>query len=134
MANPSTNTNPDLVDIADEAFGVGLPTQIPDFKQVPASASVNNKIEKGGDKRPDVVTQEISVTAASASTNNVDGGASSGKKTVVDQEITTGPAQTANTSINGGTFSPTSPNVTNTSQNNVVGQTYGKGSPTNVNV
>ena len=96
--------------------------------------SPNNKIEEGGNKRPFVVDQEIIVGPSQSAGPSLDGGASSAKLTTIDQEIVVGPSQNSGGSINGGTFSPTSPNVQNTTQNTVVNQVYGTGSPINVNV
>lgn len=129
------NTNPDLVDVADQAFGVGLASQVPNFKVLPASASERD-VRGGGGHRPFVVDQEITVTTpATASVNNITGTVNPNlPAVVVNQPVTTGPAQNAGTNVNGGTFSPTSPNVQNTTQNNVVGQVYGTGVPRNVNV
>ncbi len=50
----------------------------------------------------------------------------------VDQPVTVSPATTAQRTVDGGLYSPESPNVTNTTQNTVVGQVYGTGTPSNV--
>lgn len=131
-------TNPDLVDTADQANkGLGVTVQVPDFKTVPVTASPNNKIEIGGSKRPDVVTQEILVGPSQNGGVPVDGDDPSQVKPVpqaVNQVILTGPTQNHRLNIDGGLFNPQSVNVQNTTQNNVVGQTYGTGTPKNVNV
>jgi hypothetical protein len=126
------NTNPDLVDVADEAFGAGLPTQVPPFISIPVIVSPNNADGGVGNTRPTVIDQEILVGPTQVHRLNLNGGDSSVTKVVVDQEIQVGPAQTAGTNVNGGTFNPANANVTNTQQNNVVGQTYGTGTPANV--
>lgn len=131
-------TNPGVVNVADEALkGSGVTAQAPDFISVPVTASPNNKIEIGGSKRPDSVTQEILVGPSQNSGVPAEGDDPSQVKLVpqaANQVIVVGPAQTAGGNVNGGTFNPQSVNVQNTSQNNVVGQTYGTGVPKNVNV
>jgi len=49
-----------------------------------------------------------------------------------NQPVTVGTPQVANDTVQGGTYSPTSPNVDDTTENTVVHQVYGTGSPTNV--
>jgi hypothetical protein len=48
------------------------------------------------------------------------------------QTVGTGPSQTADLTVEAGTFSPQSPNTINTTEDTVIGQTYGRGDPTNV--
>jgi len=50
----------------------------------------------------------------------------------VDQPVTVTPPQVSLNTVQGGTFSPQGPDVLNTTQNNVAGQVYGQGLPTNV--
>jgi hypothetical protein len=135
MADPTNVINPGLVNVADEAYD-GLPV---DFRAsnkfvLPASASPNNVAgDLSGNTEPIVVDQEITVTPSTSSGPSVAADSSGNTKPVLlDQEITVGPSQNAGTDINGGTFSPLSPNVLNTQQNSVVGQTFGSGTPTNV--
>lgn len=52
--------------------------------------------------------------------------------TSVDQPVTVSPPLTARESVDGGEFSPLSPNVVSTTQNNVAGQVYGTGTPADV--
>lgn len=135
MPDPKNVVNPDLVDVADQAFN-GLPTQVPSIGSTPASASENNFFGRGG-HRPVVVDQEILVSPSTNAGAVVDGDDPSQVKPVasaVNQPVTVGPAQTAGTNVNGGTFSPQSVNTQQTTQNNVVGQVYGSGTPINVNV
>ena len=49
-----------------------------------------------------------------------------------DQPVTVTPAMTAQHTIEGGTYSPQSPNTENTTENTVINQTYGQGTPKNV--
>jgi hypothetical protein len=51
---------------------------------------------------------------------------------VPDQPVTISPAMTAQSTVQGGTYSPSKPNVTTVITNNVAGQVYGTGSPSNV--
>ena len=135
MSDPTNVVNPGLVNVADEAYD-GFPADFRASNGVtqPVTISPNNKIEEGGNKRPFVVDQEIIVGPSQSAGPSLDGGASSAKLTTIDQEIVVGPSQNSGGSIDGGTFSPTSPNVQNTTQNTVVNQVYGTGSPINVNV
>jgi hypothetical protein len=101
----STNNvvNPGLVNVADQADG------------------------------PVVVDQEIKVTRPSSNSGPTRQGITyADGPVVVDQEVTVTPAMTAVRTVEGGTSSPLSPNTVNTTQNNVVGQVYGTGTPANV--
>jgi acyl dehydratase len=134
MADPTNVVNPGLTNVADEAYD-GLPIQVPAIGSTPASASSENKKGNNGNERPIVVDQEIIVGPSTNAGPVVAADASGNTKPVtVDQEITTGPSQNGGKAVDGGVFSPLSPNVTNTQQNTVVGQTYGNGTVTNVNV
>jgi hypothetical protein len=130
MADPTNVVNPGSVNVADEAFD-GLPSQVPQIGSTPASASPTN-VQATGPLAPVVVDQEILVGPTQVHRLNLDGGVGGTPATTIDQEILVGPAQTAGANVNGGTFSPQSPNTQNTSQNNVVGQVFGSGTPTNV--
>ena len=50
----------------------------------------------------------------------------------VEQPVTVTPPMTAQRTVEGGTYSPLTPSVVNTTENNVVNQTYGTGTPLNV--
>lgn len=52
----------------------------------------------------------------------------------VDQPVTVGCSQNAGQSVDGDDGSPTSPSVVTTTQNTVVGQVYGTGTPSQVYV
>lgn len=135
MADPTNVVNPGSVNVADEAYD-GLPSQVPPIGSTPASASVTNVTGAGGNQhRPFSVDQEILIGPSQNGGANADGDDPSQVKLVasaVNQPVLVGPAQTAGTSVDGGTFSPQSPNTQNTTQNNVVGQVFGSGTPTNV--
>ena len=135
MSDPTNVVNPGLTNVADEAYD-GFPADFRASNGVtqPVSISPNNEIKRGGNERPFVVDQEIVVGPSQSAGPTVLGGDSSVKLTSVDQEIVVGPSQSAGPTISGGTFSPQSPNVQNTTQNSVVGQTYGNGQVKNVNV
>jgi hypothetical protein len=101
--------------------------------------STNNVVNPGlvnvaaqGDGRT-VVDQEIRVTSPSTNSGPTARGLTyADGPVVVDQEVTVTPAMTAVRTVEGGTSSPLSPHVVNTTQNNVVGQVYGSGTPANV--
>jgi hypothetical protein len=50
----------------------------------------------------------------------------------VDQPVTVGPAQVSGTTVSAGGGSPQSANTITTTQNTVVGQVYGRGTPADV--
>ena len=111
-----TVTNPGSVNAADEAFGTGVAAPPPPLVDVPSSNSGNTF--KGGHSSVD---GPISSSVAT-----------SGTATDANQTVDVAPPQTAGTNVNGGTFSPQSANTINTTQNNVVGQVLGQGTPKNV--
>jgi len=139
MANPQDVYTPGSTRAADEAFD-SLPANVQASNNpnqtTPANASPNNvvtNINGPGSLQPFVVDQEILVGPAQTAGTNIPGDASGNTKPVkVDQEIGVGPSQNAGTLVQGGTFSPQSANTQNTTQNSVVGQTYGTGTPSNV--
>jgi len=49
-----------------------------------------------------------------------------------DQPVVVTNAMTAQRTVEGGTYSPTSPRTENTTENTVINQTYGQGTPKNV--
>lgn len=155
MALPLNNTNPDLVDVADQGYD-GLPSQVPPIGSTPASISPTNA-DGGGSSVDGPISSSIATSGGPTDGNqtidvaptqvhrlNLDGGgssvdgpisssvATSGGPTDANQTVDITPPQTAQTNVNGGTFSPQSPNTSNTTQNNIAGQTYGTGTPRNV--
>jgi hypothetical protein len=99
-------------------------------KNVVNPGSVNVADQADG---PVVVDQEIKVTSPSTNSGpTVRGLTYADGELSVDQPVTVSPAMTAGRNVEGGTASPLSPNVTNSTQNNVAGQVYGTGSPANV--
>jgi hypothetical protein len=134
----------------------GIPTQVPPIGSTPASTS-SNTVNGGGSSvdgpivtslalsgTPSDPNQPIEISAqqtpvavvrgdaTSVGSPPADTLAASGTSADANQTVGVSPAQTAQTSINGGTFSPQGPNVINTTQNNVVGQVLGTGTPRNV--
>lgn len=132
-------TNPGTVNVADEAFGQGLPAQVNQTNvRVPVSASPNSVDgDDSGNTRPFVVSQEIQNSSPAQTPvtmlrgDNGDGG----KPVIVDQPVTVsspGPAVSASA---GGNFKPGNSNIANTTQNTVAAQvTGGTGLPANVYV
>jgi hypothetical protein len=134
--NPATSTNPGTTNVADEAFGVGL-------------ATPNQPVKTGTSTNPGPVVQGLASVpglGAPASRQTVQAGPSTNAGPLTqggsyapglgtdapDQPVTVSPSQNSGRLVQGGTASPTSPNCENTIENNVVGQVYGVGSPTNV--
>lgn len=125
-------TNPGVVNVADEGYD-GLPEEVPPFGQVPASASaINDRGEVSVEKLLSV-DQPVTVSEpATSALDNERGEVSVQKLISVDQPVTVQVPGEPLLSVAGGTYSPTSPNVKNTTLNNVAGQVYGTGNPTNV--
>lgn len=127
-------TNPDLVDVADQAFGQGVPSQVPNFKVIPASASEVNRSGAGG-HRPFVVDQEILVGPSQTSGVPADGDDPSQVKPVPsasNQPVVVGPSQNPGPTIAGGSASPTSSRVRDVSHDRIADQVFGNGPPINV--
>jgi hypothetical protein len=53
-------------------------------------------------------------------------------RVTADQPVTVGPSQNSGGLVQGGTASPTSANCDNTTENTVINQVYGTGTPKNV--
>jgi hypothetical protein len=101
--NPNNVVNPGLVNVADQ-----------------------------GDGRT-VVDQEITVSRPSTNSGPTARGLTYADGEVsVDQPVTVSPAMTAGRNVAGGTASPVKPNTSSVTENNVVGQVYGTGTPQNV--
>lgn len=146
---------PGSVRAADEAFD-GLPSQVPPIGSTPASKSPNNVDGDGSSVDGPITTslgisgtpsdpaQTIQVTPPQTAITSVDGDGSSVDGPITSSLAISGtpsdPAQTVhiippqnhNKNVDGGTFSPLSPNVITTTQNSVVGQSYGNGVVKNV--
>lgn len=132
MADPTNVVNPGLTNVADEAYD-GLAAQVPDFKTVPVIASPNNKIEEGGNKRPFVVDQEITVGPSTNPGPLVPADASGNTKTTkIDQEISVGPSTNAGPITQGGDFKPGNSDIRDKSGDRIADQVYGTGTPKNV--
>lgn len=159
MALPVDVTDPGNSNVESQAFGRGLPLDVTpgaDVSEQFSSASVNNAgiarvgaaqdTSKPGigvpvdvDTGDDVAEQSVAATPL----RNVNGGNfQPGLGLEVDSND---PGMTNVESlpviglglpplVQGGTFSPQSANTANVTQNNVAGQVYGTGTPTNVNV
>lgn len=104
--NPDNVTNPGSVNAGSEGFGVG-------------PADPNQPVTVGPGTNPGPVVKADSFAPGLG----VD---------APDQAVKVGPSQNAGGLVQGGTASPTSPNVVTSTQNNVVDQVYGTGTPTNV--
>lgn len=115
--NPQDSTNPGVVNVANQGDGLT------------------------------VVNQTVKVGPSSNAGSLVNIAAQGDGLTTVDQPVTVGPSQSSASSktstsspgqnvepgvTNAGTFSPMSTNVETTTQNTVVGQIYGQGTPKNV--
>ena len=84
---------------------------------------------------PVAVDQEITVTSPSSTSGPTAQGISRADGEVkVEQPVTVSPAMTASRTVEGGSFSPLGPRVVSTTSNNVAGQIYGTGTPSNVHV
>lgn len=129
----STNNvvNPGLVNVADQGDGL---TAIDQEIKV-TSPSTNSGPTVLGLTYADgevKVDQAVKVSPSTNAGPTVRGLTYADGPVVVDQEVTVTPAMTAVRTVEGGTASPLSPNTVNTTQNNIVGQVYGTGSPKNV--
>jgi hypothetical protein len=103
--NPDNVVNPDLADVVDQGDG---PTV------------VDQPVLVGPSTNPGPLVAASSVAPGLGNDSP-------------DQPVTTSaPATTALHTVEGGTFSPQSPSTVDTTQNTVVGQTYGLPNPANV--
>jgi hypothetical protein len=98
-------TNPGLVNVVDQGDGL---------------LTVDQPVTTGPSTNPGPVVQVSSLAPGAGAPSN--------------QTVGVGPSQTADRSVEAGTYSPQSPNTVNTTQDTVIGQTYGRGDPTNVYV
>lgn len=134
MSNPLEVTNPGVVNVANEGYD-GLPAEVPSFKQVPASAAVDN--ERGEVSQVDPLSVDQPVTKqvpASIALLNIDGGASSEKPISVDQPVTVSVPGEPLLLVQAGSDSQVKKSITvqQNSAVNVVNQTYGNGQVANV--
>jgi len=129
-------TNPGSVNAANEAFGLGPvnPNQPvglgPGTNPGPTVAGLTSAPGLG----PDSPDQPVTVSPSSnAGPLAQAGGFKPGLGAVVaDQPVTINPSQNSGGLVQGGTASPISPNCENITGNNVAGQVYGNGSPSNI--
>lgn len=129
-------TNPGLVNVAGQAFD-GLPSnaQASNGVRVPANASVNNVSGAITAEKPLSVDQPVTVTPPMTSQRNVDGDDESSVLPLsVNQPVTVQVPGRALDTIQGGSAGAVSLNVITTTQNTVVNQIYGVGTPANVYV
>lgn len=134
--NPTDVTNPGSVNVVTEGFGVG-------------PVSPNQPVTVGPSTNPGPTVQAVGLSpglGVDSPDQPVTTGPSTNPGPLVqggnlapgigvdspDQPVTVSPSQNSGGLVQGGTSSPTSPNCENTTQNNVVGQVYGTGTPTNV--
>jgi hypothetical protein len=117
MQNPQDSTNPDLVNVADQGDGLTVVDQ-----PVTVGPSTNpGPLVNAGDQGDDPlsVDQPVSVGPSQSSASS--------------QEATSSPGESVEPGVtNAGTYSPQSPDTINTTQNTVVDQIYGQGTPQNV--
>lgn len=106
MQNPNNVVNPGLVNVADAGYGSGEPE--PDQPVGTSPSTSSGPVVQAGSARSGVGEAEP------------------------DQPVTETPAMTASTTVDGGLYSPQSPDTVDVIENDVVGQVYGQGSPTNV--
>ena len=101
-------TNPGSVNVANQGFGVG---PVRPNESVTVSPSTNpGKIVQGADLAPGLGTDKP------------------------DQPVTVSPSSNSGPLVDADIYSPTSPNTENTTENTVVNQVYGTGTPANVYV
>jgi hypothetical protein len=134
--NPNDVTNPGSVNAGSEAFGVGpiAPNQPvtrgPGTNPGPLVQGLASAPGLGVDS-PDqpVIVSPSSNAGPLAQAGSYAPGLGTDSP---DQPVTVGPSQNSGQLVQGGTASPTSPNCENTTENTVVNQIYGTGSPRNV--
>lgn len=132
--NPQDVTNPGLVNVANQGDGplvVDQPVQKgPSTNPGPLVAGLATAPGLGPVASGQTVQKGPSTNpGALVAAGDLAPGLGSDKP---DQPVTVTPPMTAQDTVQGGTFSPTSPNVENTTENTVVNQTYGTGTPANV--
>ena len=129
-----TSTNPGLVSVADEAYD-GLPINVPSFEQVPASASPNNVAAANAVAGTGVATTSPAGTGpAQTAGTNVDGSVSQVDALSVDQSVVVSTPGPSLVTVESGNFKPGNATLSDVTANNVAGQVYGLGTPTNVYV
>lgn len=136
MSNPSDVTNPGSVNAGSEGFGLGpiAPNQpVGTGPGTNPGPTVAGLVASPSQKQTSV-DQPVTVSPSSnAGPLDQAGSYKPGLGDAgPDQPVTVGPSQNSGQLIQGGTASPTSPDCLNTTQNNVVGQTFSTGLPANV--
>lgn len=145
MSNPQDSTNPGVVNVADQGDGltvVNQPVSVgPGTNPGPLTNAGNEGDGLTALDQPVTVGPGTNPGPLVSAADQGDGPLS------VDQPVSVGPSQSSASSqeatsspgeivepgvTNAGTRSPQSPNTINTTQNTVVDQIYGQGSPTNV--
>jgi hypothetical protein len=134
--NPADVTNPGSVNAGNEGFGTGpvKPNQPvttgPGTNPGPTVAGLASAPGLG----PDSPNQPVTVSPSSnAGPLDQAGSFKPGLGPVTaDQPVTVGPSQNSGGLVQGGTASPTSANCDNTTENTVINQVYGTGTPKNV--
>jgi hypothetical protein len=134
--NPADVTNPGSVNVVTEGFGTG---PIKPNQPVTTGPSTNpGPVIQSGAGAPgigvDAPNQPVTVTPSSNAGALVQAGsAAPGVGTdKPDQPITVGPSQNSGVLVEAGLASPTSPRCENTTENTVINQIYGAGTPKNV--
>jgi len=126
--------NPGLVNVADQGDGLTVVNQTiatgPSTNPGPVVAGLASAPGLGADS-PDQPVRVSSSTNPGPLAAGLTAAPGLGADSP-DQPVTISPAMTAGSTVQGGTASPSSKNVTTVITNNVVGQVYGTGSPSNV--
>ena len=127
-------TNPGVVNVADQGDGLTLINETilvgPSTNPGPLATGLAAAPGLG----PINPNQPVTVSPSTNSGGLTEGGdlAPGVGPISPNQPVTVTPSMTAQDTIEGGTASPVSPNTENIITNNVVGQVYGIGNPTNV--
>lgn len=117
MPNPQDSTNPGVVNVADQGDGLTVVNQ-----PVTVGRSTNpGPLVSAGDQGDGPLSVDHPVTVGPSQSAASSQAATSSPGEIVEPGVT-----------NAGTRSPQSPNTINTTQNTVIDQIYGQGSPTNV--
>lgn len=134
--NPADVTNPGSVNVANESFGVGPINPNQPITEGPSSNP--GPVVKGLVAAPGLGVPASRQTVQESPSSNAGPLAQAGSYAPglgadsPDQPVTVGPSQNSGGLVQGGTASPTSANCENTTENTVVNQVYGSGTPTNV--
>jgi len=134
--NPADTTNPGSVNVVTEGFGTGpiKPNQPvttgPGTNPGPVVPGLASAPGLGTDSPNQPVT--VSPSSNAGPLDHADSYKPGLGTDLPDQPVTVGPSQNSGVLVEAGTASPTSPNTKTTTENTVVDQVYGTGTPKNV--